>query len=162
MLQRLAKVLSKAATAFTAVVFALMTIVVLLGVFYRYVIVSPLPWAEDLGRYLMVLMALFGAGAVLHNRAHVAVTALVDRLPERPRLMVFLLARALVAAFALVMVYLAVVTLKTMRPQISSTLFIDLWWVFLGFPFYGGLLAVEALSQIQQDWQKLRDLKTAA
>jgi len=38
-----------------------MTVVVLAGVFFRYVLEAPLPWSEELARYLMVWGASLGA-----------------------------------------------------------------------------------------------------
>jgi TRAP-type C4-dicarboxylate transport system permease small subunit len=133
----------------------MMSIVILLGVFFRYVLVEPLPWSEDLGRYLMIWMALFGVGMVMQNRSHVAVTVFVDRMSPQIRKPVLLIARILVLGFGFAMGYLGLKLFFTMMPQISPTLHIRMRWVYLGFPFYGLFLIISTLDQILEDFRFL-------
>jgi C4-dicarboxylate transporter DctQ subunit len=142
---------SKIANGFVVLLLGMMSIVILLGVFFRYVLIEPLPWSEDLGRYLMIWIALFGVGVVMQNGAHVAVTVFVERMPNRLRLAFLLIAKALVLGFALAMGYLGIKLLLTMMPQISPTLHIRMRWVYMGFPFYSFFLAVSTLDKILED-----------
>ena len=128
-----------------------MTIVILLGVFFRYVLLKPLPWSEDLGRFLMIWLALFAVGIVMQHRRHVAVTLFVGMLPAKAKLLVRLLANALVVCFGLLMGVFAVQYLSCAMPQISPSLHIDLWWVYLGFPFFSFFLVVSTMDQMLQD-----------
>ena len=61
----------------------LMTVVILLQVFFRFVVQIPFPWSEECARYLMIWMAMFGSVAALRMGRHLGVRVLVDRLPER-------------------------------------------------------------------------------
>jgi C4-dicarboxylate transporter DctQ subunit len=142
---------SKIANGFAVLLLSMMSVVILLGVFFRYVLIEPLPWSEDLGRYLMIWIALFGVGVVMQNGAHVAVTVFVERMPNRLRLVFLLIAKTLVLGFALAMGYLGIKLLLTMMPQISPTLHIRMRWVYMGFPFYSFLLAVSTLDKILED-----------
>ena len=45
----------------------LMTGIVLLGVFFRYVIRAPLGWSEELSRYLMIWMSLLSVALCFDN-----------------------------------------------------------------------------------------------
>jgi len=148
--------LVKITNAFVVLLLCVMSVDILLGVFYRYVLVKPLPWSEDLGRYLMVWIALFGVGIVMHNKGHVAVTILVDNITPRARGMLLLLSKTLVLAFGFFMGYLGVRFLVDMMPQISPTLRIPMWWVYFGFPFYGFFLTIFTLDQIVEDARQLR------
>jgi TRAP-type C4-dicarboxylate transport system permease small subunit len=142
---------SKIANGFVVLLLGMMSIVILLGVFFRYVLIEPLPWSEDLGRYLMIWIALFGVGVVMQNGAHVAVTVFVERMPNRLRLVFLLIAKTLVLGFALAMGYLGIKLLLTMMPQISPTLHIRMRWVYMGFLFYSFFLAVSTLDKILED-----------
>jgi TRAP-type C4-dicarboxylate transport system permease small subunit len=148
--------LSRVANGFVVGLLCVMSADILLGVFFRYVLVKPLPWSEDLGRYLMAWIALFGVGVVMQNEAHVAVTIVVDRIPFRMRLGLLILSKTLVLAFGLAMGYLGLQLLLTMLPQISPTLHIRMTWVYLGFPFYGFFLGVSTLDKILEDWRQFR------
>jgi TRAP-type C4-dicarboxylate transport system permease small subunit len=151
MWHRFSLFISRIANGFVVVLLGIMSIDILLGVFFRYVLVKPLPWSEDLGRYLMIWIALFGVGVVMQNGAHVAVTVFVERMPYRLKLVFLLLAKTLVLGFGLEIGYLGLKLLLTMMPQISPTLYISLKWVYLGFPFYGFFLAVSTLDKILED-----------
>jgi TRAP-type C4-dicarboxylate transport system permease small subunit len=142
---------SKIANGFVVLLLGMMSIVILVGVFFRYVLIEPLPWSEDLGRYLMIWIALFGVGVVMQNGAHVAVTVFVERMPNRLRLVFLLIAKTLVLGFALAMGYLGIKLLLTMMPQISPTLHIRMRWVYMGFLFYSFFLAVSTLDKILED-----------
>jgi TRAP-type C4-dicarboxylate transport system permease small subunit len=146
-----ALLVSKLANGFVVLLLGMMSMVILLGVFFRYVLIEPLPWSEDLGRYLMIWMTLFGVGVVMQKRSHVAVTIFVDRMSPHIRKPVLLIARILVLGFGLAMGYLGLMLLFTMMPQISPTLHIRMRWVYLGFPFYGLFLMISALDQILED-----------
>jgi C4-dicarboxylate transporter DctQ subunit len=154
--------ISRIANGFVVVLISLMSIDILLGVFFRYMLVKPLPWSEDLGRYLMVWIALFGVGVVMQNKAHVAVTIGVEKMPLRVRFGLLLIAKILVLGFGLTMGYLGIQLLLTMMTQISPTLHIPMQWVYLGFPFYGFFLMVSTLDQILEDIKQFRNLSTSS
>src|SRR4030067_1888968 len=97
--------ISRIANGFVVFLLSIMSIDILLGVFFRYVLVKPLPWSEDLGRYLMIGMALYGVGIVMQNRAHVAVTVFVENIPQRIRFILLLFARILVLGVGIAMGY---------------------------------------------------------
>jgi TRAP-type C4-dicarboxylate transport system permease small subunit len=149
--------LSRIANGFVVFLLSAMSLVILLGVFFRYVLVRPLPWAEDLGRYLTVWIALFGVGIVMQQKGHVAVTVAVDALPHRARIILLLVSKILVLLFALVMGFLSVQLLLTMMPQVSPTLHIRMRYVYLGFPLFGFLLTVSTLDQLFEDVRKIRN-----
>jgi TRAP-type C4-dicarboxylate transport system permease small subunit len=56
-----------------------------IGVFGRYVFELPVTWAEELARYLMIWTALLAVSCGVARREHVAVTALLHRIPIRIR-----------------------------------------------------------------------------
>ena len=52
-----------------------------IGVFGRYVFELPVTWSEELARYLMIWAALLAVSCGVARREHVAVTALLHRVP---------------------------------------------------------------------------------
>lgn len=55
---------------------------VLLQVFSRYVLSTPLSWTEEVARFTLVWLAFVGAGFVMARRGHITVDLLVDLLPR--------------------------------------------------------------------------------
>ena len=64
----------------------LMTLVLLLQVFARYVAKISIPWTEELARYLLVLMTFTGAALALREKQHIAITVLLDRVSATVRI----------------------------------------------------------------------------
>ncbi len=82
----------------------LMTGIVLLGVFFRYVVRAPLGWSEELSRYLMIWMALLSVALCIWRHEHVGVTMAIKKFPR-------LIAKALIfVSNGMVMYFLFVLT----------------------------------------------------
>lgn len=64
---------------------AILVIDIWIGVFGRYVFELPVTWSEELARYLMIWAALLAVSCGVARREHVAVTALLHRVPIRIR-----------------------------------------------------------------------------
>ncbi len=62
-----------------------MCLVVLLGVFTRYVLNDSLAWTEELARYSMMWLSWLGGGLALRRGSHIAVEFLTDALPPAAR-----------------------------------------------------------------------------
>jgi len=65
--------------------FIVMVIVVLLQIFARYVIRVSIPWTEELARYLLILITFIGGALAIRDKQHIAVTAIIDKLPKKLR-----------------------------------------------------------------------------
>jgi TRAP-type transport system small permease protein len=72
--------------AIMTIALALIIAALLLQVFARYVAKVSIPWTEEISRYLLVLLTFTGAAVAVRDRQHIAITFLLDRLPEVPRL----------------------------------------------------------------------------
>ncbi len=70
---------------------ALMTVIVMMGVFSRYVFNASLPWTEEASKTLMVWTAFLVAPWGLRHGAHVSIDLFADALPLRIRAFVEIL-----------------------------------------------------------------------
>ena len=71
--------------AVVVVLFLAMTITVIIQVFFRFVIQSPLRWTEELARYLMIWLVLMASAIAMRNRSHLQVDVLTSALPQKPK-----------------------------------------------------------------------------
>ncbi len=62
-----------------------MCVVVLMGVFTRYVLNDALPWTEEAARFALLWMSWLGGGLAVRKGAHIAAEFLIDRLPPSLR-----------------------------------------------------------------------------
>src|SRR5687768_496921 len=61
------------------------TIMIPVGVFFRYVLNAALSWPEPASTVMMVAFSFLGGAAVYRAKVHVAVQALLDAVPQSTR-----------------------------------------------------------------------------
>ena len=66
-------------------ILAIMTVLVFLTVIYRYFLLAPISWGEEMARFLFIALSLFGAAIAMKERAHFRITILADRFPPAVR-----------------------------------------------------------------------------
>ena len=68
------------ATAVVAgAILAVMTVLVFLTVIYRYFLLAPISWGEELSRFLFIAVSMLGAAIAMKDRAHFTITLLSRR-----------------------------------------------------------------------------------
>lgn len=80
-----------------------MTAEVIVSVFFRYVLDSPLKWGEELARLTMVWAGLLGISIALRDGEHIGLEILTGRLHGRLRAFCNLITYCLVALFLVVL-----------------------------------------------------------
>ena len=76
------KYVDKALDVFAVGLFILIFAVVLLQVFMRYALGSPLVWSEELARYLFIWVAFIGWVFATRSGTHIKISAVFDALPK--------------------------------------------------------------------------------
>jgi TRAP-type C4-dicarboxylate transport system permease small subunit len=70
------------AAAFLAgAILAVMTVLVFLTVIYRYFLLAPISWGEELSRFLFISVSMLGAAIAVKDRTHFTITLLSKRFP---------------------------------------------------------------------------------
>lgn len=122
-----------------------MVVSIVLGVFFRYVLASALPWPEEFARFAMIWVTMLGSGLVLRYTGHIAVTFLVDWLPQGVRLVVDWLGRLLIAAFLLLLLRHSFEMVHIAAPQAAPAMGISMAIPNLALPL-GALLMLYHLA----------------
>lgn len=119
--------INKLIKAISILFMGLMTLTVVLQVIFRYVMVNPLIWTEELSRYLMIWMSFFAAGSVLRKWENIKVDFFIDKFKETPRKVIKLIIKMLVLAFC---IYIFIVSIniypKVSKNQLTSVLQISM------------------------------------
>jgi TRAP-type C4-dicarboxylate transport system permease small subunit len=58
-----------------------MTILVFLTVIYRYFLLAPISWGEEMARFMFIALAMLGAALAVKDRSHFTITILTSRFP---------------------------------------------------------------------------------
>ena len=112
-------------------------VIVLLQVFYRYVLASPLPWTEEVGVYLFVWASFLAAALVVGMNDHFSISLLVERLEGRMRWVLDVIITILCISFALIMVWKGSQWSWRMLPMFSPVLQLPQGAVYAVVPLSG-------------------------
>ncbi len=90
---------------------------ILLQVFFRYAMNSPLYWSEEIARYAFVWLVFIGAAIASKRGAHIGVDYLVMHLPELPKNILAIIVNILVLFFISCVIYMSVGVIESNMTQ---------------------------------------------
>lgn len=149
---RLSNLLYEVSKWFLIVTGSIMSIIVFLQVFFRFVVYMPFPWSEESARYFMIWMGMVGASVAMRHGRHIGVTVFVERLPAR-------VYRFLVPVVECIMlVFLFILTKEGFRlalknaSQYSPAMDIPMVIPYLAVPVGAALMIVEVVAALLQEF----------
>ncbi|HEY8343666.1 MAG TPA: TRAP transporter small permease [Bacillota bacterium] len=83
MLKKFTTGVNKVIDLFCILVQILMVLVVVLQVFYRYVLVNPLGWTEEVGIMTMIAMTFIGSYLAFRDKKHMRISLLYNKLGKK-------------------------------------------------------------------------------
>jgi TRAP-type C4-dicarboxylate transport system permease small subunit len=143
--------IDRVARVVVAILMAAMCVVVLLGVFFRYVLGDALTWTEEAGRYLMIWMGFLATGLALREGGHVAVDTFLNNLQGPARRIGVLLLRFLGLSFLVVVIVAGAILIQRIHGQITAVLGISAAWPYLAIPVGCLLTAIEMITLMIRD-----------
>lgn len=114
---------------------ATMVILVFLQVFFRYVLVNPLGWSEEIGRITLVWTTFLGAYLVFEEKKHMRISILFNKLKKGPQ-------RFLLAAGNILMIFLNFYIIK--YGILFAYAFMEMYSPYLGFPMFYAYIIIPA------------------
>ena len=111
-----------------------MVISILLQVFFRYAMNSPLYWSEEVARYAFVWLVFIGAAIASKRGAHIGVDYIVMHLPELPKNILAIFVNLLVLFFISCVIYMSVGVIKSNMTQLSPAMRIPMGYIFMAIP----------------------------
>lgn len=160
MLRNLDWALLVATSAIVAVLTAVMTGSVLLGVFTRYVLNAALPWPEELARYSMIWVAWIGGGLALRRGAHVAVEFVLTAMPERLRAVTVVAGRLGIFFFLGVCIVYGIQLVDRVAQQSTIALGVSMQIPYLSIPIGSALMVYHLLiMMLTPDLNDVRDIE---
>ena len=129
---------------------AVMTVVVIMQVFSRFVLRDSLSWSEELARYLMVWATFVGASIGVKRGSHVGVEALAKALPKKAQIIVKYLGVVLVLTFCVILFTqgMGIIQRQISGRQVSPAMRIPMWWAYLAIPVGAFLMGVRFIQNL--------------
>jgi TRAP-type C4-dicarboxylate transport system permease small subunit len=143
--------LAKAEAAVLITLVAVMTLIVFLQVVYRYLLVQPLYWSEELARYLFVWVSILGATLGLQKRGHFGLDFFYRMLPGQQRRFLQFLIHLFVECVIFVILIQGVKLVQATVLQKSPAMEISMSWAYACLPVGAGLMVIHLLVIILKD-----------
>ena len=142
------KYLSRGANIVLSVLVGLMVLAVLLQVFYRYVLLSPLSWSEELARFTFVWITFLGGAMALGKHLHFGIDYFVNKFPPKFKELLEVMTMSLVLVFVVVLFFKGVAVAGAARTFKSAGLGMRMDLVYGVIPLSSLIMAYYAISEI--------------
>jgi len=145
LLERAAGVCNGISKAVLVSMGSVMSVIILLQVFLRYVVKASLPWSEELARYLMVWIGMLGASLALSQGRHVGVTFVVDWARGLPKRLLAGCALLLVLGFLGLMLTQGIILVSNIWQQRSPAMNLPMVIPYAAVPLGALFMIVQTL-----------------
>lgn len=143
------------------IIFALITIVASIQIFYRFVLENPLTWTDEFCRYCLIWLTLVGIGVAAERKSHIAIDVVCSRLPPKGLAVLSKFWNLCVLAFCAVLIKYGCDLAALNMAQYSAGMHVQLGYIYYAVPFGGIFTAYYNLLQLFGLDKKLAVLKTA-
>jgi TRAP-type C4-dicarboxylate transport system permease small subunit len=104
-------------------------------------------WPPEAARFMMVAVTMFGSSIAIRQLEHAGITFLVDVLPPRLRLTLYLLGNLSIAIFLAIFAYFSWrMTAEMGVRQVSSSLGMPMTVAYISMPVGGVMMLVQLLA----------------
>lgn len=155
-------------TNFTAGLILLLTLMILYGVFFRYILNNPLPWILPISKILMIWIGLMGITIAFKNLEHVSMKGLVYMLPDKVQKFFLIVSYGFIALFLMVVLIKGIPIALNANEliMISSEINIPKTWAMLAVPVFAMVNLIHLINLpplIEQEFverDRLLDMKS--
>ena len=139
---RLGGAVEKVTGAVCVACLAAMTVVVLVGVFFRYALNDPFMWTEEAARYLQVWMGFLAVSIALRRGKHIRVEVLAPLLRPWLAKVLDILVDGIMAWFMVILLHQGYLLVVNSLSR-ASTLPLSMVWILSAVPAAAGLSLVQ-------------------
>ena len=136
------------------------TLLVAAQVVTQFILKVPLPWSEEIARYMFLWLTWVGAAYATKERKHVRIDIVYEKLPEAGKKICTVISTVIWIIFLAIMVYLSVRLTRSVASggQIAIGSGIPMWIPYASIPVGMGLMLFRL---IQNSVKDLRAAKAA-
>lgn len=141
-----------------------MLLAMVLDIFFRYFLNSPLIWGQEVALYTFVWTSFIGASMSIQSKAAVAITIFVDRVNSKVRNILILIGLLISTLFCIYIFYLSLqwILSPSIQFQKSITTQIPMIYIYVCIPislFFMSIHFIHWLMDAFQSFRVGRDVK---
>ncbi|MBP1931662.1 TRAP transporter small permease [Ammoniphilus resinae] len=135
-------------TILLGVVLGVMSVVIIFQVLSRYILGIPLPWSEELARYLMAYSIFVGAALALRKQQLIAVEFISERLSFNPRRVLKIVINLTGIILFAILFIKGIEMMEKVSTQLSAAMQIPMSIPYASIPIGAVLLTINAIAVI--------------
>ncbi|MEN6441433.1 MAG: TRAP transporter small permease [Syntrophobacter sp.] len=151
---RLDEVVAKGEKCALIALVAVMSIIVFLQVFYRYLLAQPLQWSEELARYVFAWISLLGAAFSVRTHGHFGVDFFFRKLPSGGRRILKILIHFSMGTVIVVLLFQGTLLVLKTAAQRSPAMEISMGWAYACVPVGAALMFIHLVSILLRETEK--------
>jgi TRAP-type C4-dicarboxylate transport system permease small subunit len=118
---------------FNLFLFVLLLILAIIQVLFRYMLMIPLPWTEELARFTLVWVTFLGAASVTRRKLHIAVDYFISKLSPKTSRVFSLCSYSLIIVFLSTVLWGALVMMEEAAPIFAGSIpWLSQMYLYLG------------------------------
>lgn len=131
----------------SSILMLILTLLTILQVFVRFFLQIPLPWVEELARYIMIAMIYIGAAVAIHKKEHLNVELLDMILKESKKRVLGITHQLLIIVFLVYLVYVTAdyILFQIQIGQVTPALQISMAWPVSAILLGGILMLIHSI-----------------
>jgi TRAP-type C4-dicarboxylate transport system permease small subunit len=141
---------NRVARFFLVVAGAAISVIIFFQVVFRFFIKIPLPWSEELSRYLMIWIGMLGASIALQEGRHIGVDILIERTRGRIRQVLRIAAMLGVLWFLGLVIREGVSLAWANHAQLSPAMMIPMLLPYAAIPVGGAFMLIQSVCGLLQ------------
>lgn len=138
----------QAIEAVVAALMAAMCSAVFLGVVFRYLLLNPLTWTEEVARLCLVWITFLGIYLAYRRRLHISINVVRARLSARAQRIVHLVVTVLLGILMATLVVEGGAYANAFLGSATPLLGIPLGWIYFALPFSAALILFAVLAEL--------------
>lgn len=129
------------------VIVAIIAVILIAAVVYRYGLGSAISWAEEASKYMMVWLTFLGTPVALRNFGHINIDLLVKVLPPRLQQLLYFVVSVIIC-FTMWIVFTKGMSFAEMGArQVASSFNLSMWYMYIAVPLGSALTILVAIEQ---------------
>lgn len=115
-------------------------------------------WTEEIARYAFIYIAYIGASAAIKERAHIRIDVILNVLPSRMKLILYIFGDIATLILAVVSIYMSMesVLVSLHFDSVTHGLRVSQAWFLAAVPIGFSMMLVRILQSLWRDWSDLR------
>lgn len=132
------KILDKISEIISIIILAVMAVLVVWQVAARYIFQSPIPWSEQLAKYLFIWLVLINGAYIFGKKEHMNIGYFKSKMPQSVQNILDYVIEIITLGFAaFILIWGGWMALKTGIPQKDAALSISMGYVYAVLPLSG-------------------------